>query len=116
MAFIDTRAGRVLLARRRLLASIVAGALLFAVLPDHLRLVTRILMAWDLTALIYVVFAFVSSGGVTPSRPTRESSSRSAFSHGSAPLSGETKPAWLGVTSARPAGVWIKLPPSLTLS
>jgi uncharacterized membrane protein len=59
MSFIDTRAGRVLFARRRLLASIVAGVLLFAVLPDHLRLVTRILMAWDLTALIYVVFAFV---------------------------------------------------------
>jgi uncharacterized membrane protein len=59
MSFIDTRAGRVLFARRRLLASIVAGVLLFAVLPDHLRLVTRILMGWDLTALIYVVFAFV---------------------------------------------------------
>ncbi len=59
MSFLDTRAGRVLFARRRLLASIVAGLLLFVVLPDHLRLVTRILMAWDLTALIYVVFAFV---------------------------------------------------------
>lgn len=59
MSFIDTRAGRVLFARRRLLASIAAGLLLFVVLPDHLRLVTRILMAWDLTALIYVVFALV---------------------------------------------------------
>ncbi len=59
MSFLDARAGRVLFARRRLLASIVAGLLLFVVLPDHLRLVTRILMAWDLTALIYVVFAFV---------------------------------------------------------
>jgi len=59
MSFIDTRAGRVLFARRRLLASIAAGLLLFVVLPDHLRLVTRILMGWDLTALIYVVFAFV---------------------------------------------------------
>ena len=59
MALNDTRAGRLLLARRRLLASIAAGILLFAVLPDHMRLVTRMLMGWDLTALIYVGFAFV---------------------------------------------------------
>jgi uncharacterized membrane protein len=59
MSIIDTRAGRLLLARRRLLASIVAGILLFLVLPGDLRFVTRILIAWDLTALIYVVFAFV---------------------------------------------------------
>jgi uncharacterized membrane protein len=48
-----------MLARRRLLASIVAGVVLFVVLPSHLRLVTRGLMAWDLTALIYVVFGFL---------------------------------------------------------
>jgi uncharacterized membrane protein len=59
MSIIDTRAGRILLARRRLLASIAAGVLLFAVLPDHLRPVTRILIGWDLTAAIYVVFAFI---------------------------------------------------------
>ena len=59
MPFVDSRVGRLMLARRRLLASIVAGVVLFLVLPPHLRLVTRVLMAWDLTALIYVVFAFV---------------------------------------------------------
>ena len=59
MPFVDSRVGRVMLARRRLLASIVAGVVLFLVLPPPLRLVTRVLMAWDLTALIYVVFAFV---------------------------------------------------------
>lgn len=59
MPFIDTRAGRVLLARRRLLASIAAGVLLFVVLPSQMRFATRLLMAWDLTALIYVAFAFL---------------------------------------------------------
>jgi len=59
MSIIDTRAGRILFARRRLLASIAAGVLLFFMLPDHLRPVTRILMGWDLTAAIYVVFASI---------------------------------------------------------
>jgi uncharacterized membrane protein len=57
MPIVDSRLGRVMLARRRLAASIVAGVVLFIVLPAHLRPVTRVLMAWDLTALIYVVFA-----------------------------------------------------------
>jgi uncharacterized membrane protein len=59
MPFIDSRAGRVLFARRRLLASIAAGALLFVVLPSEMRFATRILIGWDLTALIYVAFAFL---------------------------------------------------------
>jgi uncharacterized membrane protein len=59
MPIVDSRLGRVLLARRRLAASIVAGIALFLVLPPHLRLVTRVLMGWDLTALIYVVFALL---------------------------------------------------------
>jgi uncharacterized membrane protein len=59
MPFVDSRLGRLVLARRRLLASIVAGVVLFVVLPSDLRVVTRALMAWDLTALIYVVFALV---------------------------------------------------------
>jgi uncharacterized membrane protein len=59
MALADNRVGRILLARRRLLASIASGVGLFLVLPLHLRFVTRVLTAWDLTALIYVVFAFV---------------------------------------------------------
>jgi uncharacterized membrane protein len=32
---------------------------LFAVVPWHLRLVTRLLISWDLTAAIYVCFAFI---------------------------------------------------------
>jgi uncharacterized membrane protein len=55
----NSRIARVFVARRRLLTSIAAGALLFAVLPWHLRLVTRLLISWDLTAAIYVCFAFV---------------------------------------------------------
>ncbi len=59
MSFIDNRAGRILLARRRLLASIFAGVVLFLLLPQHLRLATRILVSWDLTAFIYIAFAFL---------------------------------------------------------
>ena len=53
-----SRLGRVFVARRRLLASVVAGVLLFCLLPESLRLVTRLLMAWDLTAALYLAFAF----------------------------------------------------------
>jgi uncharacterized membrane protein len=59
MAFVDSRGGRLLLARRRLLASIVAGAVLFLVLPPHLRPMTRLLLGWDLTAVIYIAFALI---------------------------------------------------------
>jgi len=54
-----SRLGRVFIARRRLLASVIAGVLLFALLPDSLRVVTRLLMAWDLTAALYLTFGFV---------------------------------------------------------
>jgi uncharacterized membrane protein len=59
MSFVDSRIGRIMFARRRLLASIAAGVVFFLVLPPHLRVVTRVLLGWDLTALIYVVFALV---------------------------------------------------------
>lgn len=59
MAFVDTRIGRIVFARRRLLGSFVAGIVLFLVLPPHLRVATRLLLGWDLTALLYVVFALV---------------------------------------------------------
>jgi uncharacterized membrane protein len=54
-----SRVGRFLVARRRLLASIGAGLVLLAALPDSLRLATRLLLAWDLTSAIYVGFAFL---------------------------------------------------------
>ena len=59
MAILDSRLGRLLLARRRLLASIAAGILVFFVMPGHMRPITRVLMGWDVTALLYVVFAFL---------------------------------------------------------
>lgn len=52
------RVGRLLQVRRRLMLSILTGIVLFAVLPPSLRLVTRLLVAWDLTAALYVGFAF----------------------------------------------------------
>ncbi len=55
----SSRVVRFLVARRRLLASIGAGLALLAVLPDSLRLATRLLLAWDLTSAIYVGFAFL---------------------------------------------------------
>ncbi len=57
--FTKTRAGRLLLARRRLLMSIAAGVVLFLVLPHGERLSTRVLVSWDLTAAIYVGFALL---------------------------------------------------------
>jgi uncharacterized membrane protein len=48
-----------LLARRRLLSSILAGLVLLAVLPPSLRWATRMLLAWDLTALLYVGLALL---------------------------------------------------------
>lgn len=55
----DSRLARIFATRRRLLLSIAAGVLLFAVLPDTLRLVTRLLVSWDLTAAVYVILVLV---------------------------------------------------------
>lgn len=54
-----SRFGRFLVARRRLLVAIGAGLVLAAVLPSATRLPTRFLLGWDLTAFIYVAFAFL---------------------------------------------------------
>lgn len=54
-----TRFGRILFARRRLLMAILAGLVLLSVLPSSMRSATRLLLAWDLTAALYVVFALV---------------------------------------------------------
>jgi uncharacterized membrane protein len=58
-AAVRSRFGRFLVARRRLLAAVVAGIILAVILPPSTRLATRFLLAWDLTAFIYVAFAFV---------------------------------------------------------
>jgi uncharacterized membrane protein len=54
-----SRIGGFLIARRRLLLALVAGLLLLAVLPPSLRPPTRLLLAWDLAAAIYVAFALI---------------------------------------------------------
>lgn len=53
-----SRFGRMVIARLRLLASVGAGGLLFALLPETVRSVTRLLIAWDLTAVVYLSVAF----------------------------------------------------------
>ena len=55
----EARIVRLLIARRRLMVSVVAGVILYLLLPGSLPLVTRGLLAWDLTAAIYVVAALV---------------------------------------------------------
>jgi len=50
----ESRIARILVARRRLMISIVAGLVLLLVLPGSYRMATRFLLAWDLTAAIYV--------------------------------------------------------------
>jgi len=50
---------RILSARRRLFGSMLAGLVLLAVLPASLRLATRLLLAWDLTAALYAGLALL---------------------------------------------------------
>ncbi len=53
-SFRDRRMVRFVIGRRRLLLSVVAGLLLFAVLPDRLHPATRLIFAWDLMTALYV--------------------------------------------------------------
>jgi uncharacterized membrane protein len=53
------RVEKILAARRRLMLSVLAGLVLLAVLPESLRLATRLLLAWDLVSAIYVGFALL---------------------------------------------------------
>jgi uncharacterized membrane protein len=50
----DKRVFRFIIGRKRLLASTAAGLVLLALLPVEIRLTTRFIMAWDLTALLYI--------------------------------------------------------------
>lgn len=54
-----SRLSKILVARRRLMLSTLAGVLLLLVLPPSIRLATRLLLAWDLMAAIYVGFALL---------------------------------------------------------
>ncbi len=55
-SFRDWRLTRFVIGRRRLLFSFVVGLMLFALLPDRIRLVTRFILAWDLTTALYITF------------------------------------------------------------
>jgi uncharacterized membrane protein len=55
----EARIVRLLIARRRLMTSVAAGVILYLLLPASVRPVTRGLLAWDLTAAVYVVAALV---------------------------------------------------------
>ena len=50
----DWRISRFIIGRKRLLASTAAGLVLLATLPAEVRLTTRFILAWDLTALLYI--------------------------------------------------------------
>jgi uncharacterized membrane protein len=50
---------RVVYARPRTFISIAIGTVAFFVLPGSLRLVTRLLIGWDIFAALYLVLAFV---------------------------------------------------------
>ncbi|MDP1542728.1 MAG: hypothetical protein Q8L99_06200 [Polycyclovorans sp.] len=51
-SFRNSRIYRFVTGRRRLLLSCVAGLVLFALLPPSIRLPTRLILAWDLTAVL----------------------------------------------------------------
>jgi uncharacterized membrane protein len=54
-SFRNWRITRFVTGRKRLLLSSAAGLILLPLLADDLRLVTRLILAWDLTAALYVV-------------------------------------------------------------
>jgi uncharacterized membrane protein len=56
--FHSWRITRFVTGRRRLLLSSAAGLILLPLLADDLRLVTRLILAWDFTAALYVVSTF----------------------------------------------------------
>ncbi|HTR84021.1 MAG TPA: DUF1345 domain-containing protein [Reyranella sp.] len=60
-----SRLQRMFLLRRRLLGSVVIGVVLFLLLPQHMRLSTRALLGWDLTALLYIGMVFHMIGRST---------------------------------------------------
>src|SRR4051812_8573422 len=57
---------RVLYARPRTFVSIAVGVVAFFLLPDSLRLVTRLLVGWDVSAALYLalVFTMVLRSGI----------------------------------------------------
>ena len=64
-AFRNWRITRFVTGRKRLLLSSMAGLLLLPLLPGDLRVVTRLILAWDLTTALYVVSTFWMIGHST---------------------------------------------------
>lgn len=62
---------RVFHARPRLLASIVAAVAAFLLLPDSARLSTRLLVVWDIGALLYLTLAWTMMGRSGPDEMRR---------------------------------------------
>jgi len=56
--FTASRLQRMFELRRRLGITILAGVVLYCVLPGTMRLSTRALLSWDLTAALYICLAF----------------------------------------------------------
>src|SRR5258705_10204702 len=54
-----SRPVRVVYARPRLFASVAIGIVAFFLLPGSRRLVTRLLIGWDIFATIYLLLAYV---------------------------------------------------------
>src|SRR5712675_1108780 len=54
-----SRPVRVVYARPRLFASVAIGIVAFFLLPGSLRLVTRLLISWDIFVTVYLVLAYV---------------------------------------------------------
>jgi uncharacterized membrane protein len=50
---------RVLYARPRTFVSIAVGVVAFFLLPDSLRLVTRLLVGWDVSAALYLALVYI---------------------------------------------------------
>lgn len=53
-SFRDWRVTRFVVGRRRLMMSIAAGLIFLVVQPEHFRVTTRFILAWDLTAILYI--------------------------------------------------------------
>jgi uncharacterized membrane protein len=54
-----SRPARVVYARPRLFLSVAIGIVTFFLLPGSLRLVTRLLLGWDIFATLYLVLAYI---------------------------------------------------------
>lgn len=54
----DWRVTRFVIGRQRLVLSFIAGLVVLALLPGDMRMATRLILSWDLTATLYIVSTF----------------------------------------------------------